>query len=131
MPEIVFPKTGKEIKAAIQSRQEQLRQRLDRRNKALDEFTRDRKKLRSYLLRSALPDYGLHGGRGAYVLVAQDEISIEEKQEIQRLCARIFEMEQELHRLTLISAHLRDDQVENLSFNDLVAYGFDANLSTE
>ena len=42
---------------------------------------------------------------------------------------RIFEVEQEVHRLTLIRTHLKDDQEFELSFEDLVAYGFDSNLS--
>jgi hypothetical protein len=48
-----------------------------------------------------------------------------------QLCRRIFEIEQELHRLALIGHHLHDDQVFELSFSDLIAYGFDASLETE
>jgi hypothetical protein len=70
-------------------------------------------------------------GRGSYILVGEDDISSEEKQEIQRLCMRIFEIEQELHRLALVAAHLGDEQVVALSFNDLVAYGFDTTRSLE
>lgn len=130
MAEITFRKSGREIKAAIEQRRQQLQQRLERRNSALDRFMGDRRKVRSYLLRSTQPDFGVHG-RSAYVLVGEDDISSEEKQEIQRLCARIFEIEQELHRLALIAAHLGDDQVVDLAFNDLVAYGFDATRSLE
>jgi hypothetical protein len=130
MAELTFPKTGREIKAAIEQRRAQLRQRLERRNAALDRFMEDRTKLRSYLLRSTQPDFGMHG-RGSYILVGEDDISSEEKQEIQRLCMRIFEIEQELHRLALVAAHLGDEQVVALSFNDLVAYGFDTTRSLE
>jgi hypothetical protein len=123
---LVFRKTGKEIKAAVQTRRTQLQQRLDQRNHLLSEFLKDTLKVRSYLIRSTQPAWG-HGQRG-YVLYGKDDISSEEKEEIQQLCQRIFEIEQELHRLTLVLAHLDDQQVFDLSFEDLVGYGFDTRL---
>jgi hypothetical protein len=52
-------------------------------------------------------------------------------EEIAQLCLRIFQIEQELYRLSLVSAHLPDNQQVDLSFNDLVAYGFEASLESE
>jgi len=119
---IVFPKTGKEVKAAIQNRLTQLQQRLNARNLMLDEFMKDTAKVRSFLIRSA-------GGSGVHrptTLYPTTEISSEEWQEISQLCRRIFEIEQEIIRLNLITRHLSDDDTFDLDFNDLAAYGFDS-----
>lgn len=69
--------------------------------------------------------------RGQYVLVFEDDVSSEERREPQQLCRRVFEIEQELHRLTPITHHLTDGQLIDLSFDDLVAYGFDTSLEAE
>jgi len=121
---INFRKTGKEIKGAITNRRSQLEQRLKQRNESLDTFLKNTSKVRSYLVRSTQMDYG-HGSRG-YVLYGKDDISSEERQEIDQLCQRIFEIEQELHRLAYVVTHLEDDTIFQLSFDDLVGYGFDA-----
>jgi hypothetical protein len=121
---IIFRKTGKEIKAAISNRRIQLEQRLEQRNAVLDAFLKDKAKVRSYLVRSTRPDYG-HGS-GGYVLYGKNDISSEERQEIDQLCQRIFEIEQELHRLAYVIKHLENDVVFELDFNDLVGYGFEA-----
>jgi hypothetical protein len=121
---IVFKKTGKEIKSAISNRRSELEQRLQKRNEALNAFIKDSSKVRSYLVRSTRPDYS--HGRAGYVLYGQDDISSEERQEIDQLCQRIFEIEQELHRLAYVVAHLDDELVFDLSFEDLVGYGFKA-----
>ena len=121
---VVFRKTGKEIKNAITNRRTQLEQRLKQRNESLDRFLKDTPKVRSYLVRSTRPDYG-HGSSG-YILYGRDDISSEERQEMDQLCQRIFEIEQELHRLAYVVTHLEDDVVFELNFNDLVGYGFNA-----
>ena len=121
---IVFRKTGKEIKAAITNRRTQLEQRLEQRNEALKLFLKDTQKVRSYLVRSTRPDYG-HGSNG-YVLYGRDDISSEDRQEVDQLCQRIFEIEQELHRLALVTTHLENDVVFELNFNELIGYGFEA-----
>jgi hypothetical protein len=128
--EIRFKKSGKQIKDALSSRLVQLQQRLDKRNAILDEFIEDKKKVRSYLIRSTERNYGGHGG-GERTLFSQGDISSEEKEEMAQLCRRVYEIEQEMHRLNLISAHLQDDQVFDLLFNDLVAYGFERSLESE
>ncbi|HEU0297353.1 MAG TPA: hypothetical protein VFR47_31715 [Anaerolineales bacterium] len=121
---VVFRKTGKEIKNAITHRRTELEQRLKQRNESLDRFLKDTPKVRSYLVRSTRPDYG-HGSSG-YILYGKDDISSEERQEMDQLCQRIFEIEQELHRLAYVVTHLEDDVVFELNFNDLVGYGFNA-----
>jgi hypothetical protein len=120
---IVFRKTGKEIKGAITNRRIQLEQRLQQRNEALNNFLKDTQKIRSYLVRSTRPDYG-HGSTG-YVLYGKGDISSEERQETDQLCQRIFEIEQELHRLSYVITHLEDKVVFELDFNDLIGYGFE------
>lgn len=129
---IVFRKSGSEIKTAVQKRREQLQQRLEKRNQVLEEFLKNAKKVRSYLVRSSQYNFYAHGGgeRG-YTLFSQDDISSEEKQQIDQLCQRIFEIEQELHRLALVTSHLDGEQVFELSFDDLIGYGFEANLESE
>lgn len=122
--QIIFRKKGKEIKAAITNRRVQLEQRLKQRNDALNNFLKDTKKVRSYLVRSTQPDY-MHV-RGGYVLFGKEDISSEERQEIDQLCQRIFEIEQELHRLAYTITHLDDETDFELSFDELVGYGFDA-----
>jgi hypothetical protein len=129
---IVFRKSGSEIKTAVQKRREQLQQRLEKRNQVLDEFLKNAKKVRSYLVRSSQYNFYGHGrGERGYTLFSQDDISSEEKQQIDQLCQRIFEIEQELHRLALVTTHLDDEQVFELSFDDLIGYGFEANLESE
>jgi len=122
---IVFRKTGKEIKVAITNRRTQLEQRLKQRNESLDTFLKNTPKVRSYLVRSTQPDYS-HRGAGGYVLFGKGDISSEERQEMDQLCQRIFEIEQELHRLAYIVTHLEDNAIFELDFNDLIGYGFDA-----
>lgn len=56
-----FKKTGREVKAAVGKRIEQLQQRLAQRDRALGEFLNDRGMVRSLLIRSsrrALPLLG-------------------------------------------------------------------------
>jgi hypothetical protein len=120
---ITFRKSGKEIKTAISNRRIQLEQRLKQRNTAPDQFLEDKTKVRSYLIRSTRPDYG-HGSTG-YVLYGKGDISSEERQEIDQLCQRIFEIEQELHRLAYVITHLENEVVFELNFNDLIGYGFE------
>ena len=126
--EIKFQKTGREIREAVAKRIEQLRARLDHRNAELEKLMGNRAKLRSYLIRSTQSEFFGHG-RESSQLYSRDDISSEEKQEMLQLCQRIFEIEQELYRLTLVRTHLKDDQEFELPFEDLVAYGFDSDLS--
>ncbi len=130
--ELTFRKTGEEIKTAIRNRISQLKERLKHRNNELDNFMKDGRKLRSYLVRSVEQNFRLHGvGNQPAPLYSKEDISSEEKEEIRQLCARIFEIEQELKRLYLIKEHLGDDQKFDLPFNDLVAYGFEATFEID
>ncbi len=124
-----FRKNGNEIKTSIKSRINQLEKRLEKRNISLNEFMKDSKRLRSYLVRSTEQKW-MHG-REAVVLYGKEDISSEEKEEISQLCRRIFEIEQEIHRLKLALAHLADDSIFDLSFDELVAYGFDTDIELE
>ena len=94
-------------------------------NQSLDELLDNRARLRSYLVRSSQHNYG-HGTRGRYTLVSEDDISSEEKEEIDQMLRRIFEIEQEVHRLKLISHHITPEDVFELDYDDLVSYGFDS-----
>jgi hypothetical protein len=127
---ILFQKSGAEIRQAIQTRLQGLKERLDGRNAVLDEFIADPKKVRSYLVRSAKGNYSIHSG-GTPILFAKEEISSEEKEEIHQLCTRIFEIEQEISQLKLISEHLKDDQILELSFDDLARFGFSVGTDME
>lgn len=129
--DVTFKKSGKEIKDAITNRVSQLQSRLEKRNSSLHDFMEDKSKLRSYLVRSSIPYWEGHGRSGQKHLFGKEEISSEEKEEISQLCKRIFEIEQELHRLALIANHLVDDQTFDLKFEDLVDYGFEASLYAE
>ena len=126
--EITFKKNGREIREAVAKRIEQLRSRLEHRNAELEKLMSNKAKLRSYLVRSTQSEFYGHG-REPSQLYSRDDISSEEKEELRQMCRRIFEIEQEVHRLTLIRTHLKEDQEFDLPFDDLVAYGFDSNLS--
>ena len=89
----------------------------------------DTKKLRSYLVRSA--ELKWTHWQDSTVLYGKEDISSEEKEEITQLCRRIFEIEQEIHRLRLASVHLNDEAVFDLSFDELVSYGFDTGMEIE
>jgi hypothetical protein len=129
MSNIMFVKTGEEIKQAVSNRRRQLEERLTARNAELDRFLQDGTKVRSYLVQGSQPPfYGGHHGERGYALRSKEDISSEERERIGQLCRRIFEIEQELHRLSLISIHLRNGDAFTLNFNDLVGYGFEAEL---
>ena len=130
--QLTFKKIGSEIKSAIENRMTKLDQRLEKRNEDLEFFMSDKVKLRSYLVRSSELPWGAHvRGDKPAPLYTEKDISSEEKEETQQLCRRIFEIEQELNRLHLIKEHLLDEQEFELSYDDLVAYGFEASMFTE
>ena len=107
----------------------QLHDRLEKRGQDLDAFIDDRKKLRSYLIRNSEPSWiGHTRGEQAAPLFSKEDISSEEKEEINQLCKRIFEIEQELKKLELIRSHLDDGQEFDLRYEDLVAYGFESDM---
>ena len=96
-------------------------------NAELEKLMGNKAKLRSYLIRGTHSESYGHG-RAPSQLYSKDDISSEEKEEMRQMCRRIFEIEQEIYRLTLIRTHLKDDQEFELPFGDLVAYGFDSDF---
>ena len=121
---VTFRKSGRDIKAAVANRCRELQGRLDRRNSSLDKFLDDRQLVRAYLIRSSVMTFDMHTGQGEF-LVRKDDISSEQMDEIKQLCHRILEIEQELHRLKLVAAHMDDNEIFELGYQDLVGYGFD------
>jgi hypothetical protein len=125
MTDLVFTKSGAEMKAAVRQRIEEVRLRLTARTTALDAFVAQTDKVRSYLVRSSYRTMG-HGTMRPSVLYGEDSISSEEMEEIEQTCRRVFELEAELRRLETLVAHLADDAVVRLTLDDLLAYGFAA-----
>ncbi len=123
---IIFEKNGKQIKEAINVKIQALQSRLDKRNTELDKIVDDRKKIRSYILRNTQQNYS-HGGRYSTggTLYSTDHISSEEVEEVNQLCTRVMEIEQEISRLRLVQKHLKDEQEFQLSFEDLAGFGFE------
>jgi hypothetical protein len=120
--QVVFHKRGAEIKDAALRRISEIQARLDRREAALRDFMTDPKLLRSYLVRSSKPTYG-HGGPSLW---SHRDISSERMEEVRQLCERIHDLESERQRLQLVVAHLSDDQVFEIGYDDLVGFGFEA-----
>ena len=121
-----FGKTGREIKAAVTKRIEQLQQRLTPRNAALEVFLNDRSLVRSYLVRIAGDRTGMHSYHRSNPLHPESDIASEQIEEIRKVCERIYELEQEIGRLRLVTSHLSDEEAFDLGYDDLVAYGFEA-----
>lgn len=118
-----FFKTGKEIKAAISKRIAHLAERLKTQDAELDSFMHDTKKLRSYLIHSANPSFA--APQRLATIHEDEEITHEEKEHIDHLCRLIYDLEQEIRRLKLVSRHIDDEREFELNINDLVMYGFD------
>jgi len=121
MKNIIFKKSGLEIKAAIKTRCQELKERLDRRNAVLEEILDDRNKVRSYMLRQS------GGNRYEYQdppIVTKTDIPSEEIEEITQMCKRINQLEQEIKKLELTENHLSDDEVFELELRELIRYGF-------
>ena len=127
---IQFNKTGKEIKLAINKRREYLQQNLDRYNAVFNEFMRDARKVRSYLIRSS-HFYAQSDHKEGDTLYNKTEMSSDERQYIDQLCLRIFQSEQELQKLVLMVIHLEDTRVFELTFAELIEFGFEPSMATE
>ncbi len=120
-----FKKMGREIKAAVSTRIEQLQQRLARRGRALDEFLADPALVRSYLIRAIGGRVTYRNPEDAAPLHPGSDISSEQMEEIRKVCERIFELEREIQKLRLVVTHLADDEVFELDFAQLAGYGFE------
>ncbi len=125
--EVTFNKTGKEIKAAIARRIAAQQARLDRRSESLDDLIKDERRVRSYLIRSSQHNFG-HGNRGNYELFSMEDISSEEKDQIDQMLRRIYEIQQEIRRLKLIADNIEEQRTFELTYNDLVSYGFSVDI---
>lgn len=123
MENITFKKSGNEIKQAITLMQQQLRERLEIRNRVLEQFLEDKGKVRSYLIRSSINVYSVHGSQ-QQTLFSKNDISSEEKESIEQLCKRIYEIEQEINQLSVVAQNIDDFQEVNLSFKELLRFGF-------
>jgi hypothetical protein len=122
--ELIFLKTGAEIREACRRRMQELEARLARRNVALDALLADKTRLRGYLVRHG--NLTLSGGVRQQNAVL--DVPSEDHQEIGELCRRVSNIEAELARLGLIEAHLKDTQEFELTLEQLVAYGFSDEL---
>jgi hypothetical protein len=117
--ELVFRKTGAQIKAAATRRIADLEQRLAKRNAQLERFMEDKPLMRSYLVREPENDWP-HGGQ------RRQETPSEEHQEITELCRRICTIEKDLIQLRMVVTHMQDDKEVDLAFDDMIKYGFPA-----
>ena len=115
--ELVFFKTGQEIKQALQRRIADLEERLAKRSVALDVVLSDKAKVRAYLTRQP----GAQLARQQNIIL---DLPTEEHQEIAELCRRVINIEGDLGRLRLIQKHLKDEQEFELTYEQLVSYGF-------
>jgi hypothetical protein len=113
---LVFSKTGAEIKQALLRRIRDLEDRLAKRNVVLDALLDDKARLRNYLVRQPNP---IHTGGQAIL-----DVPSEDHQEIMELCRRISVIEGELTRLRLTHTHLKDDQEFDLTLDQMISYGF-------
>ena len=119
-----FKKLGREIKAAVSKRIEQLEQRLAHRGRALDEFLAHPALVRSYLIRAIGGRVRYRNPEDAAPLHPESDISSEQMEEVRKVCERIFELEREIQKLRLVLAHLADEEVFELDFAQLSGYGF-------
>jgi len=115
--DVVFLKTGREIKQALQARIVDLEGRLAKRNAALDVILSDKAKVRAYLVRQPSMQFASQRTLVEY-------LPSEDHQEIAELCRRVTNIEGELGRLRLIQAHLKDEQEFELTLEQLIGYGF-------
>ncbi|WP_052600049.1 hypothetical protein [Aureispira sp. CCB-QB1] len=122
--ELIFKKSGMDIKKAISSRLTSLQERLDARNIELEKFLQQPEKIRSYILRNTQYNYGGHRHGSPSRLFGKEHISVEEVEEINQMCKRIMELENEINSLKLVAKHLNHDQSFDLGFEDLIKYGF-------
>ena len=120
--DLIFHKSGTQIKEACQGRIDQLQQRLDRRMESLEAFADDRPRLLGFLVRSSYRNWG--HGEGPSRLVGEGEISSEEIEEMDQLCRRISELQAEIQKLNVIVHHLASDAEVELSYRELVEFGF-------
>ena len=116
-PGVKFTKTGRQAKAAIASRLEDLENRRARRNADLEALMEDKTRLRSFLVRDTTNDY-------PHNLQMAQEMPSEDHQQIMELCKRINRIEKEMRKLGTIRDNLQDDQQLVLDYDELLELGF-------
>lgn len=127
MAEIKFKKSGSEIKKAVGVKIKILVKRLKTRDSQLEKLLKNKDKIKSYMIRSSGgdPRFEYGGGEFSGSIVPKGHISSEEIEEISQMCRRIYQLQQEIHRLSLFSKHLDPKAEIELSLSDLVDYGFE------
>lgn len=122
-----FKKTGEEFKKILKKKIGELQMRLAKRNEILEGLLNDRKRLRSYLLRSANPNFngGGHVRTSNISSFGPEHIGIEEVEEIKHLCSRIFEIENEIKTCQTLENNLKNEDTIRLSLSELLQYGFE------
>lgn len=122
-----FIKSGTEFKIVLSKKIAELKNRLEKRNLILEELLNDKKRLRSYLLRSAKPDNHGHRGQltGRFNSYGQEHIGIEEVEEIKHLCSRIFQIEEEIKTYEVLRNNLKNEDKVELTLQELMQYGFE------
>lgn len=124
-----FKKTGKEFKEVLARKINELKQRLAKRNIVLNELLDDKNRLRSYLLRSARPVAQAGGQHRNWAnnltSYGPEHIGVEEVEEIKQLCARVFQIENEIKAYEILRNNLADSDVVELTLQELLQYGFE------
>src|SRR5947209_4748480 len=92
---VKFKKTGREVRTAIDQRISELKQRLSKRDRELEEVMNNKPLLRSYLVREPRNDYP-HSAQ------SKAEMPTEDHQRITELCRRIQAIEQEITGLSVV-----------------------------
>lgn len=123
---ILFKKTGRQLAEAINNRIAFLEERLSYRNQALDDFLNNKDLVRSYIVRTANNRYEYPG---LQAIVTAKNIRSEQIEEIRKIAERVNSIEQEIRQLQLMASHLNSDEEYELTFDELIAYGFEANRS--
>ena len=123
---ILFKKTGRQLAEAINNRIAFLEERLSYRNQALDDFLNNKDLVRSYIVRTATNRYE---PRGSQAIVTAKDIRSEQIEEIRKIAERVNSIEQEIRQLQLMASHLNSDEEYELTFDELIAYGFESNRS--
>ncbi len=118
--QITFKKTGRAIKEAIQRKIHLLQTRLEADNQCFQEFLRDTRKVRAYIVHESVQ--GLSSSEATSV---PEVLSKQEAEEIRQRARRIYKLEQELYKLRLVKDHLDDDELFDLEYTDLLSYGFE------
>ena len=128
-----FRKKGKEFKVVLNKKIAELEARLIKRNAILEDLLNDKKRLRSYLLRSGdTQTAGQSNYRGRanawmnnVISYDKEHIGIEEVEEIKHLCGRIFQIEIEKKAYEILRNNLGDEDTVELTLQELLQYGFE------